>query len=236
MRLLKYICIICVIFVFVSCEENERQLYDTEYNALNFIMPGMEHNKTDSLYVNFMFYPDEKLIDTVKVQLQLLGMPLSRERHYQVMPVDSGTTAEVGVQYELKDQYVFPGDTTRGIFEVYIKRDESLRDSTYRLMLEFVESDDFKLGLGEYQSFIVNITDNLDIPPPFWEMNQLNYTAGPYHPLKCKKYIEIAGVDSPDWLPEIHAARNEYLKTTRRWFEENPTYDEDGNRLYFEYR
>ncbi len=235
MKLANIIFISLILAMCISCEKNERMLYDENYNALNFIMPGLEGKEADSLYINFMFYPDEKVIDTLKVQVRLLGMPQNASRYYKVTPVVSGTTAMSGQHYELEDVYEFPADTTRTWLEVYINRDESLQDSTFRLQLKFDSTDDFVEGLDEYKTFIVNITDNLDTPPPFWENNRLHYNAGPYHPLKCKKFIEIAKVDSPNWYPEQVAALDEYVKETRIWFNENPTFDEEGNRLYFEY-
>ncbi|MBR8534278.1 DUF4843 domain-containing protein [Carboxylicivirga sediminis] len=235
MKLINIILIALTLAMCLSCEKNERMLYDENYNALNFIMPGIEGKEADSLYINFMFYPDEKVIDTLRVQVRLLGMPNSATRYYKVAPVESGTTATLGEHYELKEKYELPADTTRTWLEVYINRDESLQDSTYRIQLQFESTDDFVEGLDEFKSFIVNITDNLDTPPPFWEANYLHYKAGAYHSLKCKKFIEIAKVDSPNWYPEQTAALDEYVKETRIWFNENPTYDEDGNRLYFQY-
>jgi len=236
MKLLKIIYVVGLLVVLLSsCAKNERMLYDENYNALNFIMPGVEGKEADSLYVNFMFYPDEKVIDTLKVQVRLLGMPSKVVRSYKVAPIDSGTTATLGLHYELKDKYEFPADTTRTWLEVYVNRDETLQDSTYRIQLQFEPTGDFSEGLDEFKSFVVTITDNLDVPPPFWENNYLQYSAGPYHALKCKQFIAIAGVDSPEWYPKETAALDEYINETRIWFNENPTFDEDGNRLYFEY-
>ncbi|MBS2210446.1 DUF4843 domain-containing protein [Carboxylicivirga mesophila] len=230
MKFYKYILALSFALVILSCEENEPMLYDTNYNALNFKV-------ADSLYVNYMFFPDDATSAVVKVNLKLMGQASPTERYYKIGEVADETTAEQGVHYEtLKEQYAFPANTTEVDFELQLKRDESLRENTYRLMLHLIPGDDFKQGILDEQYFIINITDNLLVPPPFWERNYLHYYAGPYHWKKCKKYIEIAGVDAPNWYPDPYAAGDVYIKQTRKWFEENPTYDEDGNRLYFENR
>jgi len=237
MKILKYISLALIVISVGACQENETMLYDTDYNALNFKLKNDRGYGPDSLYVNFMFGEDESLSETTKVRLKLMGVPEEVDRHYKVNAVIEESTAEAGVHYEaFENEYVFPAGETETYFELVALRDESLGTATVRLMVELVPSDNFEAGIENEQRFIINITDNLITPPPFWEGNYLHYYAGPYHWKKCKKYIEIAGVDAPDWHPEPYAAGDVYIKETRKWFEENPTFDEDGNRLYFENR
>ncbi|MCG8578570.1 MAG: DUF4843 domain-containing protein [Bacteroidales bacterium] len=236
MKTLKYICTALIILLLGACDENETMLYNTEFNALNFKLET-GYTKLDSLYVNFMFLPNGATTEKVKVKVKLMGMPVETDRYYKISEVQDESSAEANVHYTaLHEKYLFPAGETEAYFELEVKRDESMRENTYRLMLQFVENEDFKSGIESEQSFIINITDNLLVPPPFWEANYLHYKAGPYHWKKCKKYIEIAGVDNPDWHPEPYAAGDVYVKEARIWFEENPTFDEEGNRLYFENR
>lgn len=219
----------------VACEENETMLYDSDFNTLNFKLKRDDGIGPDSLYVNFMFLPDAATSEITKVKLRLMGMPMDKDRYYKVMAIADESTAEAGRHYaKFQEQYLFPAGETEMYFELKTLREASMKDNTYRLMVKLAPSDDFISGIEEEQSFIINITDNLLTPPPFWEANYLHYYAGPYHWIKCKKYIEIAGVDSPDWAPDPLSAGDVYLKETRLWFEANPTYDEEGNRLYFE--
>ncbi len=237
MKKLIYVCIGLVVFILSACEQNETMLYDTDFNALNFKLKNDYGYGPDSLYVNFMFLSDESAKETVKVKVRLMGMPVSVDRYYKVEEIVDESTAESGVHYEgLQEQYLFPAGETETYFELHALRHTSMRDSTYRLQLKLKASADFTNGIEDEQSFVINITDNLLIAPPFWKKNYLHYYGGPYHWKKCKKYIEIAGVDGPDWHPDPYAAGDVYIKKTRIWFEENPTYDEEGNRLYFEYR
>lgn len=237
MKTLQYICIALIVLLLGACEENETMLYNTDFNAVNFKLKNEYGAGSDSLYVNFMFLPNGATTEKVKVKVKLLGVPVDDDRHYKVTAVEEESTAEAGVHYTvLQDNYLFPGGETEVYFELETKRHESMRENTYRLKLQLSASEDFKAGIESEQAFIINITDNLLVAPPFWEANYLHYYAGPYHWKKCKKYIEIAGVDGPDWYPQPYAAGDVYVKETRIWFEENPTFDEDGNRLYFEYR
>ncbi len=221
----------------MACEENETMLYDSDFNTLNFKLKTDQGIGPDSLYVNFMFLPDAATSEVAKVKLRLMGMPMDKDRYYKVMAVADESTAEAGVHYtDFQEQYLFPAGETEINFELETLRETSMKENTYRLVVKLAPSDDFISGIEEEQSFIINITDNLLIPPPFWQVNYLHYYGGPYHWKKCKKYIEIAGVDEPNWIPVPYAAGDVYVKETRRWFEENPTFDEDGNRLYFEYK
>jgi len=234
MKFYRYILALSLAMVIFSCEENEPMLYDTDYNALNFKLPKYEN---DSLYLNFMFLPDDANTEVLKVELQLMGQAAATDRTYKVTEIAEATTAESGVHYEaLGEQYVFPANETETNFELVLKRDESLLEKTCRLVIVLQETTDFKYGIADEQYFILNVSDNLIIEPPFWKNAYLHYYGGAYHWKKCKKYIEIAGVDGPNWYPNPYAAGDIYVKQTRKWFEENPTYDEDGNRLYFEYR
>jgi len=219
--------------VFFGCQENERLLFDVSNSALNFTLP---RSTPDSLYVNFMFLPDDQVKETISVQVDLIGLPTDESREYMVRVVSDESTAEAGIHYEtLMSKSVFGGDKSLSdLFEVEVLRDASMREETYRLYVEFEYQGDFNPGVPSKQFFILNITDNLLIPPPFWKGNYLHYRAGAYHWKKCKKFIEIAGVDSPIWHPDPYAAMDVYVKKCKVWFEENPTYDEDGNRLYFQ--
>jgi hypothetical protein len=219
--------------VFFGCQENERMLYDVSNSALNFALPN---TTPDSLYVNFMFLPDDLTMETVSVKVDLIGLPIEESRNYMVKVVSDESTAEEGVHYEpLKSVYTFGGGKIlNDILELQVIRNPSMSEETYRLVVEFDYQGDFKPGVPEKQFFILNITDNLLVAPPFWKANYLHYRAGAYHWKKCKKFIEIAGVDAPVWYPDPYAALDVYVKKCKIWFEENPTYDEDGNRLYFQ--
>ncbi len=226
-----------------ACSQNERYLFEKDYSAISMYLIGVER---DSVGVNFMFYPDDKILDTVSFAVRLIGVPKDYDRYINLKILEEGTTAKENVHYEsLKDKYLFRAGRYQDTINIVIKRDNSLQDSTYRLIVALDESDDFTLGvlddpktsneIRQYRHNIkIIINANLDVPPPFWNLNYLHFRTGPYHPIKCKKFIEIAGVDSPSWICETYADEQIYRKKTRNWFRDNPTYDENGNRLLFE--
>ena len=223
---------IIAILVFSSCDENERLLYDKDDAALNFSLPRLK----DSLSVNFVFVPSEQNTKKIQIKVDLMGRADGKDRQYSIKAIANESTAESGVHYTaFKNNYTFRADSITDMLELELIRDKSLLDNSVRLYVELVPTDDFTLGAYKNQFFILNITDNLVTEPPFWKALYMQYKAGSYHVLKCKKFIEIAGVDSPDWKPEVTPALDIYVKKCRAWFEENPTYDETGKRLYFEY-
>ncbi len=226
-----------------SCSQNERNLFEKDYSAISMYLIGTER---DSVGVNFLFYPDDKILDTVSFAVRLVGVSKDYDRYINLKILEEETTAEEGVHYEsLKDKYLFRAGRYQDTLNIVVKRDISLQDSTYRLIVALEESDDFILGvlddpktssaIRQYRHNIkIIINANLDVPPPFWNINFLYTGTGPYHPLKCKKFIEIAGVDDLNWQCKPSEARDIYIRKTRKWFRENPTYDEDKNRLLFE--
>lgn len=220
-------------FILLSaCSENERLLYDKEDVALNFTLPY----RTDSLYANFMFLPDDQVKDTVKIKLDLMGLAQSKDLDYYLKVVEDKTSAQSGIHYRpLESKYVFPKGELSDTFELEILRDESLEQETARLVVAFEHKGIVNPGVENRQFFILNITDNLLIEPPLWRANMLHYKGGIYHPIKCKKFIEISGATNPNWHPKSIDALEVYVRKCKLWFEENPTYYEDGNRMYFEY-
>jgi hypothetical protein len=218
-----------------SCSKNEKNMFSKDYSAIVFHLTKIQK---DSIDVNFLFYPDNKLFDTLKIPTRIVGVPQNRDRHYLVSIVKEKTTAKEGVHYiKLKNKYLFRSglyqDTTLAIV---IKRDKSLTNHTYKLVIKLEKNEDFILGPNEKlykHQIIIKMSANLDTPPLFWKRNFLHYQTGPYHAFKCKKFIEIAGVDSPLWRAETFADRGIYIKKVRKWFRDNPTY-RNGIRLLFE--
>ncbi|MDQ2178461.1 DUF4843 domain-containing protein [Marinifilum sp. D714] len=225
---LQYLFFLIVLLQLIGCEKNDKLLYDTEYSALN--MPSW-----DSTTVNFMFFKDDVLVHPVEIRLTLTGQSADYDRHYQVEIDTANTTAIEGVDFEkLQPEYVFDKNTFTSYLVVNVLKTDALKDRVAELALKLKESEDFKEGLEGVQEFKIKILNNLNEPPYFWTKQNLTLYAGVYHPLKCKKFIEISGLTNEEWAPESSAELQIYAKRTRIWFEENPTYDENGNRILFE--
>ncbi|RXQ91496.1 DUF4843 domain-containing protein [Ancylomarina salipaludis] len=225
---LQYLFFLIVVLQFIGCEKNDKLLYNTEYSALN--MPGL-----DSTSVNFMFLSDDVLVHPVKIRLTLTGQKVDYDRHYQVEIDTANTTAIEGMDFEkLQPEYVFDRNTFTSYLIVNVIKTDALKDRVAELALRLKESEDFKVGLEGAQEFKIKILNNLNEPPYFWEWQGVNNHAGAYHPLKCRKFIEISGITDEEWSPESNLELLVYVKKTKIWFEENPTYDENGKRLLFE--
>jgi hypothetical protein len=170
---------------------------------------------------------------------------------------ENKTTAEEGLHYKkLKDKYLFKQGLYQDTMLIVIKNDNSLKDNIYTLTIKLKETTDFKLGLNEdlndglpedaYGNYAyrhqmtITMNANLDVPPDFWAFYSSGYGflseyfVGLYHPLKCQKFIEIAGIKDGNWRNTNIADRTIYVRQTRTWFRENVREDENGNRLYFE--
>jgi hypothetical protein len=236
----------CLAF-FWSCSKNKQEMFSEENTAISFFHGG-------SININFLFYPETQNEVKLKIPLHLSGTAQNRDRYYSVSIVKEGenkTTAKEGIHYnKLKDKYLFRQGLYQDSMLVVLKKDESLKNKVYKLTFKLKDTIDFKLGLNEdgdiedyyRHQIIIEINSNLDVPPNFWKFYAANDNflskseVGPYHPLKCQKFIEIAGIKDENWRYKNLIDMLIYIRKTKKWFRENVRIDENGNRLYFEQR
>jgi hypothetical protein len=246
------IILICLAF-FCSCSKNKRQLFSEKDTAISFY----DNNDINGIVnVNFLFYPETQKEVTIKIPLRISGIPQNHDRYYSVSIVKEGenkTTAQENTHYEkLKEKYLFRKGLYQDTLCIIIKKDKSLKDKIYKLTLKLKETKDFKLGPNEkeedgfYQlQMVITMNANLDIPPKFWKKEAYDYddydygrlskrAVGPYHPKKCQKFIEIAGIKNENWKANTEMDMILYIKETKKWFRENVRTDKNGNRLWFE--
>ena len=236
-NIFKYFLLLIFAMQFVSCDENEKQLFDSNFSGIYFYTrPAFdaEGNPGDSIDLNFQYLEDAIKNLEQQVYVTMAGDAKDYDRTFKLVVDAEETTALEGVHYQkLEDTYTFGKGLFYTSIPVPILRAEDLKENSYDLVLNLTSTEDFELGLGERLSFKIKVSDNLLEAPKFWT-RLIGFRAGLYHPIKCKKFIEIAGVDGPNWSPVSDAELDIFIKQTRKWFEENPTYDENGNRLYFQ--
>jgi hypothetical protein len=216
-------------------------LFSEKDTAISFDHKG-------SINVNFLFYPETQKKVIVKIPLHLVGTAQNRNRYYSVSIVTEGknkTTARENIHYEkLKNKYFFKQDVYNDTLRIVIlRKDESLKNKDYKLVIKLEETKDFKLGISRKRNnqhqMIITINENFNVPPVFWKNYMINNgplsasKVGPYHPKKCQKFVKIAGIKDENWRAEYNFELKLIIKKTEEWFKNHEILDENGNRLFF---
>ncbi len=227
----KYIYILSIFTaLFYSCSENDRLEFPDEQSAIYFQL-SEEYGKEnlDSLSYSFAF--NDKVADTVSLQVKIMGNTMPYDRFFKIELIDSLTTAMQEKHYEvLESQYRVPADSIYGQVPVVIyNTDPLLKDSTFRMTFRMLASEDYSLGSEERLLAKLLFTNQL-IEPSTWDF--LQYFFGPYNRTKHKVFNQLFDTDFPEDINEIYEGYGlweTYGVLTSKYFSDNyPVYDEDG--------
>lgn len=239
---------------FASCEESELtnfkekdavyfQLEKTDFTLQSTHWDDWLNYEGDSLVFTFggldRDSPDYLEIDTVWLQVNLLGQMSTQERYFNVGVNQDQTTAEEGIHYEaLESQYTLGADTTSCSFPVVFYNHKSLGAEPYTLDVVIESNDTFDLGLEGKTNARILIYNDV-VKPLIWDVYFYNYL-GPYSKAKHRVVLLTnGGITVPNTLKdygELRASNGYYV--IRYWkapmnayLEANEVYDESGNRV-----
>lgn len=221
----------------VSCSEDKVSTMDKDVSSLNFERVPVG-TTGDFYYVDFSaIYNTQREIATVKLPIRLMGVATNYDRTYYVQVNDQKTEGNLieGVHYSLDREQILKANTYRDSVELTVYVDRLIKDNvTGTLYVEFEQNENFSPGLTANQFELVNLVGGgLVTVPSFWGRNKLDAYGGEYLAIKAEKYIELNGIPGDSWRETNTAILYAYGKKTYLWFEENPTYDENNNRIHF---
>ena len=102
------------------------------------------------------------------------------------------------------------------------------------LQIELEENENFERGIEILRFITVNISGaGFAQIPNFWTINSMTNYGGDYLSIKAEKFVELNGITDGGWKAPNMVILYAYCKKTYLWFEENPTFDKDGNRIHF---
>lgn len=185
----KFIIFIALIF-FVSCNENERLLYDLNSHDIYF---RDIDKKKDSLIVS-LFSKEE--VSTSKFQLKILGSTLETPQKFKVEVIKDRTTAVEGVHYKkLPDFYEFPTKVIEfGMPIEFIRGADDIKVSPVILTISIAETEGMSFAFEDRRVVRIKITDYL-IEPRGSDMADFKTLFGDYSRTKHAMIIELAGHD-----------------------------------------
>jgi len=118
---------------------------------------------TDSLLFSFVSTHESVTEINMEVTLHIMGLPFPQSRTARVGVVAANTTAESS-QYVVPTQVAIPANALSATFPVTLKRSIDLQNTTMRLQIEVLDSDDFKVGAREYTHLLLKWNDILSMP------------------------------------------------------------------------
>lgn len=196
----------------------------------------------DSINYTFGVKPLDLQVDTVILQLNIMGLATDADRTINLMVEDSSTAVK-GYHYNFGPLVMPAGKYTTEIPVLIYKR-PGMKDSTLLLYLAIGESKDFKPGYTDKTTtssvrdrlhYKISMTDQL-IKPSNWD-NSLVSSFGAYS--KVKYQFMITSTGKTEWDVTIFPSEQNYLvqacKEALYNYEQQhgPLIDEAGNRVTF---
>lgn len=181
------------VFLFTGCE-NDLPVYEGGESWLKF---EYEYTRDSIINYSFAYGHSSVQIDTVELELQLMGEVKDYDRPFTLKQVPSGgLDAVAGKHYvpfddkELMTDYVLPAHATKVTVPVVLKRDPSLKEDNYTLRLTIGETGEFTCGSKERAYRTIAIADEL-IKPNGWD--RLDHFFGTWGKVKHQFMIDMSG-------------------------------------------
>ncbi|MCU7548814.1 DUF4843 domain-containing protein [Chitinophagaceae bacterium LB-8] len=154
-----FVLVVAVLTTFWACKPDA---------PLQFNSPdGIYFNAaSDSIYYTFAKYPN-RVVDTVKVPVNVLGKPSDQEREIIVTPLaGSDAKAVENKHYKLLPPYKIPANSTTALIPVVVYRTSDLDNEAAVLKLELKENSHFEVGIKAKSTIKVKV--GYLQKPPSW--------------------------------------------------------------------
>ena len=184
--------------VFAGCKKTALTPY--EQPDMIYIYKNSSDPNRDSITYSFATKSASRVQDTVKVPLRIMGLAKNVDRKVNVRVIADSTTAIEGTHYQILPAVV-PANSYTGYIPVLVKRNATLKTSELRVMLEVLESADFKPGVpnspvvgsrsGGAIRILVKLNDYLT-KPSNWD-SFLVFYFGTFSQVKYSFVISVTG-------------------------------------------
>ena len=181
-----------------SCEKSELKSYDLD--DMIYVYKEAYNTKKDSTIYSFAVKPNDLMVDTVKVAVRIMGTAKNVDREVKFASVPGATDAIEGTHYSFLP-YVIPAGAYSADLPIVVKRTPDMKTQTFTLLLQVVESADFKPGVpsspvtgnfaGASLQYLIRMNDYLT-KPSNWD-TQLISVFGTYSQVKYKFIIDVTG-------------------------------------------
>lgn len=194
-QLYQFVCGACLLLPCLASCEKDLPIYDYPECGLEFPY----EQARDSVYnYSFAFGPDDVVEDTVRFEVALIGTPTDYDRPITLKQVMTGKNdAEAGKHYvpfddpSLASKYILPKNAISVEVPIVVKREASMKNTDYTLLVSFQPNEDFTFTSKERKQRAVTISDQL-VKPNEWD-NKASYHFGAWSRVKHQFMIDVTG-------------------------------------------
>lgn len=238
--------IITVGILLAGCEQKPEPYFEPsgsirfEYRFTKETIPV----RITGISCSFGFAPDDKLLDTVLLEVAFTGPLAERDRRYRVEVADSGTmvngrtTMDAGKDYQpVEGEHILRGNHWKDTLAVVVSREfidpGFMRKETKTLVLKLRPSRDFENVVQNMDEILISVNNYLAEPVWWAKFSQyLNY----YHPEKYKILMKLEpALSNPEETNLTGVKMSGFAGLMRDYLNDNIVLDEEtGQRIFID--
>lgn len=207
--------LLAVLFACAGCSEQDMMRYG-ETPAVYFANqdantsdPVTQH---DSISHSFFIYGTDVTRDTVHVLIRIMGNPVDYDRPIKLVQTNAGEpdAAIAGTHYvafddpSIIDSVCIRAGEVRRMVPIVMLRDKSLACEQVRLEMALEANEYFRLGIDEWQTFLVTTTDEA-VKPTLWDSRWKYYFGASWGTEKMRLIIQSTGYTDFDTIPSDYS-------------------------------
>lgn len=170
MKEMKYIFIAMLLMLLWTGCENDGFYYRDEARV-RLVGPEIWTVGSDSLEFSFVAYAEDVTRMQMEVEVWVMGETVDRDRTVRLTVGESKTTASADL-YEYPQTVTIPAGANKATFPVILKRTALLQEKTVSLYLKVAASDDFAVGVVEWDHLLFKWNDILTMPSNWSELEE----------------------------------------------------------------
>lgn len=209
-----------LVLLLSSCSEEEISTYKNNvagayFQTISSTWSDGSEVYTDSLSFSFASLDASRTSASQAATVRIMGKVTNYDRKVSVIINPEGTTAKQGVNFDARlDSIYIPAGKSSVYVPVTFYRTEDLLKNTYRVQLELVANDEFKLVPDSFQnSSVWNSSSNVKLPgnkftfifsekykrPNYWEWYCEDEFFGTWTATKYLFVNSVMGWTVADW-------------------------------------
>lgn len=179
-----------------SCTEQDLFTYG-EQNYIYFEDEASGDDAYPGMAYTFVFEDADLTTTTFGISVLVTGRFTGTDRTFTIRPVDSLSTAQEGVHYQILDEInVIADQAVGGAANIQLYRTDDLADTEVTLVLELIGDENFLPGINAL--YEIRFSDFF-AEPEWWpyEAEATDYfpTIGPFTQIKAGYWLEFYGIE-----------------------------------------
>ncbi len=207
-----------------GCGHEEIEPYASK-DKIWFTQQNEDNEPVNDIVRSFSLYPGEETLD-VAFEVNLIGTVADYDRTYQVVVVDSLTTA-VASEYEIHPQ-IFRAGQVRDELCVTLRKSERLLTEQVKLTLRIVDNETFEPGYSNSLQVSVSFND-ITTRPDWWTDDIARSYFGEYSKEKFEAFYEYSGRNEIEGLEPSELRK--LLLGFKEYIRENGITEADGSAM-----